>query len=457
MPAKRGRLDNAAAYATAAGLVVALTILFGITLRLLGLTGGAYSWFTLSHAGEDSWFPMGLAYSRVSGQVLGSLHDLFFVEHVKFQYPASSLLLYSALDGLDIQPTAQALNVIVWLSILATSAVVARLCLVFAERHRNTLRFEASQPYLIAAAFAAATLFFYPIMVAWRLGQVQAILDLLFAVACLFWLERQKFAAGLALGVICLVKPQFSMFLAWAVLRRERAFAIGQLAAFGAGLLLSLALYGWANNVYYWDVLTYISRHGEIFWDNTSINGLVNRFVHPDQSLIFEYSAFPPYNAVIYGITLASSVALIGCTLFAFGKLPARGSVLDFMSAGLCFTVASPIAWGHHYGVAMPMLAVACLEIAARSAGRRRRNLFLLWTACFLLLADDCDISRQVAATPFAVLQSWRLFAVFGLLGLMYRLQTRPAGIAADRTAAPRPIGAVGMMPVALQPNHGGD
>ena len=87
-------------HARAMIIVVGAAVLAGIVLRLTGFVGGAYSWFFLSGAGDDSWMPMRLAYARAIGQSPGSLSDLFLVDHVKYQYPPSSLLLYSAFDFL---------------------------------------------------------------------------------------------------------------------------------------------------------------------------------------------------------------------------------------------------------------------------------------------------------------------------------------------------------------------
>jgi hypothetical protein len=428
-------LDDPGFYARAGAFLVLASILSGIALRLGGYVGGAYSWFVFSSASDDSWLPMGLAYARVTGQSPGSLHDLFFVDHVKFQYPPSSLLLYSALDLIGIPPTQKALNALVWLSILATSGVVFRLCAVFVERHRQELRFSASDKYLIAGAFAVATLFFYPIMISWRLGQIQGLLNLMFAGACLCWLGDRKLAAGALIGASCLIKPQFSLFLVWALLRREKTFAAGQAAVLAGGLALSLLLYGWANNVYYLEVLSYISGRGEIFWDNSSVNGFVNRILHPDETLIFKYHEFPPFHMATYVLTLASSAIIVAFALFANRSPPAGSSLLDFMTAALSFTLASPIAWGHHYGVVMPILAATFLEIARKTAGRRRRDYLIGWGVCFLLFSNYWNITELLAGTFASPLQSWRLFAAIGLLWMTYRLNATDAGARDGRTA----------------------
>jgi alpha-1,2-mannosyltransferase len=419
-----GRLNDPKVYARIAVFVVLLAIMAGVALRLAGYVGGAYSWFFLSNARDDSWFPMGLAYARVTGHSAGSLRDLFFVDHVKFQYPASSLLLYSGLDLIGITPTVKALNVLVWVSVFTTPFVVFQLCVAYIDKNRESLGISAPYKYMIAAAFAVSTLFFYPIMISWRLGQIQAMLNLAFALACLAWLYDRKFAAGALIGLSCLIKPQFSLFMVWALLRRQNRFVAGQALVLGCGLLLSLALYGWSDNIYYLDVLSYISHHGETFWDNSTVNGLVNGLIHSHDTLNWYYDSFPPYNFITYFLTMSSSVVIIGLALLINRSSRSSSSLLGFMLAGLSFTLASPIAWGHHYGVVMPMLAITFIEIARLTHGARRRNFLIGWSICLLLFSNYWNITEEIAGTPLGVLENWRLFAAVGLLWMLYRLQT---------------------------------
>jgi alpha-1,2-mannosyltransferase len=114
------------------------------------------------------------------------------------------------------------------------------------------------------------------------------------------------------------------------------------------------------------------------------------------------------------------------------------------MMAGLCFTLASPIAWGHHFGVVMPILAVVFLELLLHADMSRYRALLLVWGACTLLFSVDWNITDLLAGTALTFMQSWRLLAAIGLIWLMYDLQTnhwrigsRPGQVAAPITARP--------------------
>jgi hypothetical protein len=109
------------------------------------------------------------------------------------------------------------------------------------------------------------------------------------------------------------------------------------------------------------------------------------------------------------------------------------------MTAGLSFTLASPIAWGHHYGVVLPILVVAFIEIATCKATSQRPVLFAVWTVCFLLFCNNWNVSQLAAGTYVSFLQSWRLFAALALLALLYRLQFETGSADERRYARGRP------------------
>lgn len=417
-PSDSGRNDVAWALS-----ILSVAVLAGFALRLGGYVGGAYSWFFGTGALDDSWMPMGLAYARLMALDPRPLYDLFFVDHVKFQYPPSSLLLYSAFDALGITPNETNLNRLVWLSILAMPVLTFFISIAAARHFGGGRPVNHSATYATAAAFAVAVLFFYPIMIAWRLGQVQALLNLAFAVACLCWLHRRHFWCGVAIGLICLVKPQFSLFLVWAVVRGNTAFAAGQLCVLAVGLTCSVVLFGFSNHIEYVSVIRYISQRGEIFWDNTSVNGFVNGLNFPDQVLKFDYKSFPPVTTSTYLATALSSLVILAYALMPRRRAGPGADVLDFLTAAIAFTLASPIAWGHHYGIAYPVLVVLFAAIAANANIPRRRNRLLLWGLCVVLMSNYWNVSERLAGTFASPLQSWRLIAVVGILILLHRLQ----------------------------------
>ena len=95
-------------------------------------------------------------------------------------------------------------------------------------------------------------------------------------------------------------------------------------------------------------------------------------------------------------------------------------------------TIASPIAWTHHYAVLLPLFALVLPGLLAIEHGAHaRRALLVLLAASFLLIANTWRAVNQLAETPFNFLQSYVLFGGLVFLGILYRLRALQAARAA--------------------------
>ena len=80
----------------------------------------------------------------------------------------------------------------------------------------------------------------------------------------------------------------------------------------------------------------------------------------------------------------------------------------------LSITMASPIAWEHHYGNMLPMYAVAFVALWERKGA-------LIWLAVSYVLASHLWIvSNLVAGSPLNLLQSYLFVGAMILLVLMH-------------------------------------
>ncbi len=320
----------------------------------------AYVWLGFFRNGSDSgdsWNAMRAAFDWYALNPGGRLYqELFFAQHVKFQYPPSSLLLFDGLSLLGIEPGNHVLNNINWW-IIGGNALVNGL---FASELASRSRHYASSRVLIGVIVALATPLYYPSMKAFDLGQLQVWINMLFSLAALAWLMGRNGVAGVMIGVICLMKPQFALFAAWGLLRREWAFLIGWSVVALGGNLMALAIFGWQNHVDYLGVLSALSRTGESFIANQSFNGLLNRLYTADNPGVWQAHGFPAFHPVIYAGTLVTSLAMIAAALFLPLRRPGATRLSDFLCAALTFTLASPIAWEHHFGL-LPVVYVAAM------------------------------------------------------------------------------------------------
>jgi hypothetical protein len=272
---------------------------------------------------------------------------------------------------------------------------------------------------LAAGLAAVATLLFYPMMMAFHLGQVQVWINALFVFACVAWLLERKALAGVLVGLICLLKPQFALFALWAPLRREWGFCAGLIATGAIGGLTSLAVFGWDNHFEYLGVLQFLSRHGESYWANQSVNGLLHRLLGHGVGASWDPNQFPAFDPLVYGVTLVTSLSILAAALMLKRGASPLAGLYDFQLAALAFTIASPVAWEHHYGVAAPMFALLLLGVLAESEPQARRRWLIGLALAFALAANCWTFVRLWSATPFNLAQSHLFFAGLGVFAML--------------------------------------
>jgi hypothetical protein len=94
----------------------------------------------------------------------------------------------------------------------------------------------------------------------------------------------------------------------------------------------------------------------------------------------------------------------------------------------LSCTMASPIAWEHHYGITLPIFAV----LLASSIGDPRR---LVWLAlAYVLIATFVPLTNTLATNVLGVFQSTLLAGALILLVTLYR--SAATASATERTTA---------------------
>ncbi|WP_158927980.1 glycosyltransferase 87 family protein [Acidisphaera sp. S103] len=170
----------------------------------------------------DSRGPMLQALHVLHGPDRDALYQvLFFTGHVRFQYPPTSLVSLDLLSALGITSfrALNAINLVVYL--LNAGAAGFLMWLLFGGRDRIAGR---SGPGLHSGSMVAigfVTAFtFYPDVRAAVLGQIRVWIDLLFTSAVIAWLLGRRFLAGILIGLVCTIKPQFGLLLLWGAVER---------------------------------------------------------------------------------------------------------------------------------------------------------------------------------------------------------------------------------------------
>jgi alpha-1,2-mannosyltransferase len=386
--------------------------------RDLGATAPAYAArFALRHAADDSWKPMQLALEEFRATRSQSIYQsVFFEQKIKFQYPPSSLLGLDLLQGIaGRRVDLRLLNNLSWVLVLALAAIVPAIYLRELREFNPDLwsRFTRVDLRLQGAILFLMTLTFYPVTRGFVLGQIQTWLTCLFAGAVLAWLSGREGVSGVLIGLIVSVKPQLGVLLLWGAVHRRRRFLIGSAVTVLALEAVSLWRYGLGNHLDYLRVLSYMATHGESFFANQSVNGFLARLLHVGNNLEWDARNFPPFHPVVYYGTLISSLAMIGLALWWRWKRNGRETaLLKFCAAALLLTMASPIAWEHHYGVLAPIYA-AVAGIIVKERPHRIRILCL--AASYVLCSNAFPFTNYAADTAWNFVQSY-LFAGAALL-----------------------------------------
>ena len=389
--------------------------------------------FLLWHrmSADDSWGPMHYALQYFVSGGDKTLYEGVFFAGQKFQYPPLSLILIWPFARLPYDPETSnfTLNVTSWIAVFLTAPVVAA---IFTKACQRYIPAHPANRWPERPLFWALTVLFtftyFPIVHSYHFGQIQTWINFLFAVIVLAWMIDRKALAGLLSAIICVIKPQFALLLLWGALRREWRFAAWFAGAGVVFLVLSVTIFGVDNNIDYVRVLSFLSRHGESLILNQSFNGLFNRLLHNGVVVFDDYTRLggsewvPPYNRWIHMGTLATTVVIVGFALFWRRGEHERDSLADLLIAALSFTIASPIAWTHHYGVLLPMFAVA-LPATLGSARLGGGALTALAVAYLLTGNFFKDETERLADTPFNFVISYLFFGALILLVQLYRVR----------------------------------
>jgi hypothetical protein len=391
-------------------------------------------------AGEDSWFPMSRALDFLHQSAGGQVYQaLFFSNHIKFQYPPSGLLLLDFLRRLGVDSTAQLNWINAWLLIASGLAFA-----VFAVQLLGSLRWFGHRIPVGPIAFLVAVEF-YPNRLALQFGQIQILLGLLFLFSCLATFHKRHLLAGCLIACAATVKPQFLLFGLLMLWQKNWRFLAGFVFVTCAALGLSIWLYGWQNHLDYLKVLGFLSQHGEYHHLNQTINGILNRYLYDGPSVDYDpdnpvpNSGFPPYIPIVYGVTTLTSLLLLAIPFSlrrAENDLTVR--LARFCAAAILFTMASPIAWAHHYNVLLPGYVVALKLVLDRGQSER------VWLSLLIIGISFALTGLQLAA-PFGptvpslnLLQSHVFFGALLLVGvLLFELFSLPNRSPVRRTEAP--------------------
>jgi hypothetical protein len=386
---------------------------------------------------DDSWWPM---YNAAKAYLFdeGIYQSAFIQDRMKFQYPPLSILpfVYFIERGWSWEEIREFMNTISYVSLFLIMIFVYKIATIIFNNYLRKERLDWKYQASIFILAVIGTLGFDAIIRGQYLGQVQVLLDLITALAFLMFLTSRKFVSGVCIALASLVKPQFSLIFFWALIRKEKDIMLGMLAVFIPAGILSLYYFGFDEHLRYIETLSLMGRHGEFYWPNQSVNGLIHRLISDVDPLVFPVSSYAPYHPVIYAITLSTTVIFICLglfyrpekTLLASDRKSSLAPLFDLATMFLLVTMASPIAWYHHYGILWPFFIAAFAVISGLLYSHCSGSVVvssLLLIGGFLLLSNRFPflINEQFATAPVNILLSHYLLGAFLTLSAMLMIR----------------------------------
>ncbi len=419
--------------ARATGILLVFLLVSGVLINILLLYSDRFPVLAYAddlfrnptHLADDSWQAI-IAAANEPFQPCGqSLYQLLLTNrNIKFQYPLTSTLLVIPFRN---GPITGILN---GLSFIAAWGIAMMTAFLFAQGLRlavtgpppakpaTTKTVQRVWSLILFILAAGYTFTYFPILRGLLLGQVQTVIVALFCGALLSYVHGRKASAGVLIGLACTIKPQLGFLLLWGLLRKEFRF-VGWALLTGAVMgVAAIGVYGLHNNLDYIRVLRFVGSHGEAYFANQSLNGLLNRAFFLGSNLDWDGVVYPAYNV---WVSWGTSAGALGFALWALlWKRPSsqRNDAaligVDFAMAALAATLGAPIAWEHHYGLLLPMFALAFpLTLTIRD----KAGLVLL-ALSFILVSHFFIMANLLAETRLNVLQSYIFFG-----GILFMIQ----------------------------------
>jgi len=113
--------------------------------------------------------------------------------------------------------------------------------------------------------------------------------------------------------------------------------------------------------------------------------------------------------------TQVTSIAILLISLVKTKKQSKESKLADFLLMGLGATLASPIAWEHHYGILFPIFVCVWLILWFGDSPFKGSWIKVVFVLFYLVTANVFPFTKFVADSYFNILQSYLLMATSGL------------------------------------------
>ena len=362
----------------------------------------------------DSWLPMMKSLDYFDANPTKPIYAAPLYDTLIYSLASELPLVALRKLGVGDEAMLRVLAFFSWLCVVGVAAVS------LAMGHKLLRRRGAELTWPAVVAVILACLGCYPLLKGYSLGNAQTLLSFGFEMMLYLWTSGREREAGVVAALLAFVKPQYVLLLVWMVVRRRWGAMWAFLICSVVLLAMSVAVFGWHNNLDYVGVLASLSHKAQSHYANQSMFGTLNRMIFNGENLGYTPHVYTPYVAWVYRTTVITSLVLVGVVLlFPWGRL--RGSTGDIAAMGLASVAASPMAWEHHYGIVLGIFAWFWFAYGCWESKRP-----WLWGLSFFLCANFLAATNLLAdKRGWNVLQSYMYFGALLLIALLMRLARR--------------------------------
>jgi len=359
----------------------------------------------------DSWLPMMKSLDYFKAHPTLPIYDAKLYDTLIYSLASELPLVAMRKIGMSDLWMLRALAVASFLAVWGVAAVSMVMGRWLLRRRGEALTWPA------AIAVVLATLGCYPLIKGYSLGNAQTFLSFGFTVLLLLWTKGQERWAGVLAAMLTAVKPQFVLLLVWMFVRKKWGAAWAFLASGAVLLAMSVAVFGWHNNLDYIGVLAGLSHKAQSHYANQSMFGTINRMIFNGENIAYTPYVYTPVIVWVYRVTVVTSLVLVGLVLlYPWRKL--RGSTADIAAMGIASVAASPMAWEHHYGI---VVGIAAWAWFAHACWMKKRP-WVLGLAVFLCLNFLPVFNHLSDVRGWNILQSYLYIGALMLMGWLMSL-----------------------------------
>ncbi len=277
-----------------------------------------------------------------------------------FIYPPLATLPYRPLAGL---PHGTAQLYLFWANRCLLVGIFVLLFLIARP-------FNPIGSWRLALGLLVTTTLWHPLMRAVELNQASVLVTFFLGASWAATRYGKQALAGILCALAVAIKPQLVLvipLLYWHARRTAVVTGITSLIL----MCISLAYAGWDAHVQYLTRVLPSLLPGYAFYPNQSWNGLIGRLFFSEHAALFLIVPDDPLVRIAPAVLGTLTLLYFGVTIRALPRV-AEMRVDVFGLSWLAATVASPIAWEHHFAPGLFCLGWLYRRISEASPQRQR-------------------------------------------------------------------------------------